>query len=427
MVHGLAALRGWRPRSLHLRAVRPLAKRARSLAALGLAALLPALMAQPAAAQIGSDRYASFVMDGRSGNPLGGANADEPRYPASLTKMMTLYMLFDAMREGRLTMNSRIYISEEANSRMPSKLGVPPGMTIPVEVAIYALTMKSANDVATAVGEALGGTEERFAQMMTQRARQLGMTSTTFRNASGLPDYNQTTTARDMAILGRRLFLDFPERWHFFGNSTIRTGNYAFRSHNRMIGEYEGVDGVKTGYINASGFNNVVSAQRGGQRVFVSVFGGSSWVERDRHAAMLLDDGFARLGVGPSRAPEAAMVMARVPSFAGRARAATAEAATPRSNIRQVTLRTVRPAPRQTAQARGRRAVAAVRPAAASEARAARQAAKPGVRAGTRSSARAARTRQVMEQGDGGRLVRVSTPPRRPAARAKPARSASRR
>ncbi|HEY8610953.1 MAG TPA: D-alanyl-D-alanine carboxypeptidase family protein [Roseomonas sp.] len=366
----------------------------------------------PAAAQIGSERYASFIMDGRTGQAIGGANADAPRYPASLTKMMTLYMLFEAMREGRMSMNSRIYISEEANSRQPSKLGVPPGMTIPVEVAIYALTMKSANDVATAVGEALGGTEERFAQMMTMRARQLGMTSTTFRNASGLPDWDQTTTARDMATLGRRLFLDFPERWHYFGNSTVRSGNYAFRSHNRMIGEYEGVDGVKTGYINASGFNNVVSAQRQGQRVFVSVFGGSSWAERDRHAAMLLDDGFSRLGVSPpARMPDAAVAMARAPSVVGRARAATIEAPVPRSNIRQVSLRAAKPAA-ATAATRSRRA-----------------AAKPAARAGTRAAAaRAARTRRVMEQGDGGRMVRVSTPAARratlpaPVPRGKPAR-----
>jgi len=375
-----------------------------------LALLLPALIAAtPAAAQIGSDRYASFVMDGRTGQPLGGVSADEPRYPASLTKMMTLYMLFEAMREGRVTMNSRIYISEEANSRQPSKLGVPPGMTIPVDVAIYALTMKSANDVAVAVGEALGGSEQRFAQLMTQKARQLGMTNTTFRNASGLPDFDQTTTARDMATLGRRLFLDYPERWHYFGNPTIRAGNYAFRSHNRMLSEYEGVDGVKTGFINASGFNNVVSAQRGGQRVFVSVFGGASWVERDRHAALLLDDGFARLGVQPpSRLPEAAVAMARPPSILGRAQAATlaraVEAEPPaRANIRQVTLRTVRPA---VAEPRGRRTA----------------------RSGT--PATAARTRRVVEQGDGGRVLRVAAPtrpqaPRRPvlvAPKPKPAR-----
>ena len=385
MITGLAAMRGRRRYAGGPMALRD-ASRARWLATLlpnlipavisGL--ILSALAAAPAAAQIGSDRYSSFVMDGRTGQQLGGASPDAPRYPASLTKMMTLYMLFDAMREGRMTMDSRIYISEEANSRMPSKLGVPPGMTIPVDVAIYALTMKSANDVAVAVGEALGGTEERFAQMMTMRARQLGMTSTTFRNASGLPDWDQSTTARDMATLGRRLFIDFPERWHYFGNATIRAGNYAFRNHNHMLGEYEGVDGVKTGYINASGFNNVVSAQRQGQRVFVSVFGGSSWMERDRHAALLLDDGFSRLGVAPT----------------ARARAATIEA--PRATYREVTMRVVRPAPTEL---RGRRA-----------ADAARAELRPLT---ARTLSPAPRGRGIMEQGDGGRLVRIAGPARR--------------
>jgi len=401
MGDGLAARSGWRRCTARFAALRS-ASRLR-----WMAALIPAVLAaQPAAAQIGSERYASFVMDARTGQQLGGANPDAPRYPASLTKMMTLYMLFDAMREGRITMDSRIYISEEANSRMPSKLGVPPGMTIPVDVAIYALTMKSANDVAVAVGEALGGTEERFAQMMTMRARQLGMTNTTFRNASGLPDWDQATTARDMATLGRRLFLDFPERWHYFGNSNIRAGNYAFRNHNHMLGEYEGVDGVKTGYINASGFNNVISAQRQGQRVFVSVFGGASWMERDRHAAMLLDDGFSRLGVAPTtRVPDAAIAVARTPLIFARARAATIEA--PRSAIRQVSLRVVRPA---APEPRGRSAAAAraeLRPLTA--------------RVGGRAAA--TRTRRVMEQGDGGRVVRVTTPARRPAAA--PARAAA--
>ena len=392
MVDGLAARRGWRRCAAALSALRD-ASRAR-----WLAAVIPALMvAQPAAAQIGSERYASFVMDGRTGQQLGGANPDAPRYPASLTKMMTLYMLFDAMREGRMTMDSRIYISEEANSRMPSKLGVPPGMTIPVEVAIYALTMKSANDVAVAVGEALGGSEERFAQMMTMRARQLGMTNTTFRNASGLPDWDQSTTARDMATLGRRLFLDFPERWHYFGNATIRAGNYAFRNHNHMLGEYDGVDGVKTGYINASGFNNVISAQRQGQRVFVSVFGGASWMERDRHAAMLLDDGFSRLGVAPTaRVPDAAIAVARTPLIFARARAATIDA--PRASYRPVVMRVVRPA---AAELRGRRA-----------ADAARAELRP-LTARTGGRATATRTRGVVEQGDGGRVVRVTGPARR--------------
>ncbi len=300
----------------------------RGLTAFCAAAFGTLALAGPAAAQIGSDRYASIVTDAR-GNVLSAANPDEPRYPASLTKMMTLYMLFEALRDRRVSMETRVPMSAEAASRMPSKLGLPPGMSVSVEVAIYALVMKSANDVAVAVGELLAGDEQRFAQVMTYRARELGMTRTTFRNASGLPDWDQTTTARDMATLGRRLHLDFPDRWHFFGNAQARVGQWSFRSHNRMIGEVEGVDGIKTGYINASGFNNVVSAQRSNQRVFAAVFGGNSWVERDGHAAMLLDDAFARLGVAPSRsfapsAPPVAMVRERAftPSFLSRAEAA---------------------------------------------------------------------------------------------------------
>ncbi|QYU70352.1 D-alanyl-D-alanine carboxypeptidase [Leptolyngbya sp. 15MV] len=239
------------------------------------------LLAGPAVAQIGGDRYAAIVIDARSGQVLTAASPDESRHPASLTKMMTLYMVFEALREGRLRLDSRIAFSEEAASRPPSKLGIPPGQSISVEQAILALVTRSANDVAAAVGERLAGSEERFAQMMTLRARALGMTRTTFRNASGLPDLEQVTTARDMATLGRRLFQDFPDRYHYFGVSHAEFGATRVRNHNRMLESYEGVDGIKTGFINASGFNIVTSASRGGQRVIGAVFGGASWVERD--------------------------------------------------------------------------------------------------------------------------------------------------
>ncbi|WP_376088800.1 serine hydrolase [Roseomonas sp. CCTCC AB2023176] len=361
-------------------------------AACGLA--LGALgLSHPASAQIGSDRYASIVVDGRTGNVLSAANPDDPRYPASLTKMMTLYMLFGALRDGRVTMDTRVPISVEANSRIPSKLGIPPGTSISVEVAIYALILKSANDVAVAVGELLAGDETRFAQTMTMRAREIGMTRTTFRNASGLPDWDQTTTARDMTTLGRRLYADFPDRWHFFGNAYARVGNWTFRNHNRMVGEVEGVDGIKTGYIGASGFNNVVSAQRGGQRVFAAVFGGNSGWERDQHAAMLLDEAFARLGIAPSNRPAAPAPMALVsgPAFAGAARPilmGRAQAATIAASPVPRGVRTV-----STARA------AAARPASVRIAR------------GT-SAAAAPRGRRVVEQGDGGNVLRLPSPPR---------------
>jgi len=270
---------------------------------------LAALPWRGAEAQIGSSRYSAVVVEARTGTVLIDAGADEPRYPASLTKMMTLYMLFEALREGRTQLTSRIVMSEEAASRPPSKLGIPPGGGLTVEQAILALVTKSANDVAAAVGEHIGGSEERFAQMMTMRARSLGMTQTRFRNASGLPDWEQVTTARDMALLGRRLFTDFPNRYHYFGTVHFAWGRAQIRNHNRMLGDYDGADGIKTGFINASGFNIVTSAQRDGVRLVGATFGGSSWVERDRHMGALLDQGFSRMGVAP-RAPSSVMAAA---------------------------------------------------------------------------------------------------------------------
>jgi D-alanyl-D-alanine carboxypeptidase len=270
---------------------------------------LSALLCRPAEAQIGSARYSAIVMEARTGAILIDAGADEPRYPASLTKIMTLYMVFEALRDGKTQLNSRVVMSETAASRPPSKLGIPPGGGLTVEQAILALVTKSANDVAAALGEHIGGSEERFAQMMTMRARALGMTQTRFRNASGLPDWEQVTTARDMATLGRRLLTDFPNRYHYFGTVHFAWGRAQIRNHNRMLGDYDGADGIKTGFINASGFNIVTSAQRDGVRLVGATFGGSSWVERDRHMGALLDQGFARMGVAP-RAPSSVMAAA---------------------------------------------------------------------------------------------------------------------
>ena len=228
--------------SLRLRAVRAL------VLACGIGT------AMPAAAQIGSERYAAIVVDARSGNALIAANPDERRYPASLTKMMTVYMAFEALRDGRITLSTPVPVSYSAASMAPSKLGLAPGMNLTVEEAILALVTKSANDAAAALGELLGGgSEDRFAQMMTLRARSLGMTHTTFRNASGLPDIDQVSTARDMAVLGRRLIQDFPDRYAYFS-----TPHFVFRgrthwNHNRLLNEYDGADGIKTGYVDDSG------------------------------------------------------------------------------------------------------------------------------------------------------------------------------
>jgi D-alanyl-D-alanine carboxypeptidase len=253
--------------------------------------------AAPAHAEITNrGNYAAIVLDSR-GQVLHATNADDPRFPASLTKMMTLYMLFEAMRDGRVQPGTRITMSAEAASRPPSKLGLPAGYSLELEDAILAVVTRSANDVAAAIAEHLGGTEDRFAQMMTQRARSLGMTRSTFRNASGLPDPEQQTTARDMALLGSRLQADFPRQYAYFSTTSFRWNNRVIHNHNHMLSAYEGMDGIKTGYTRWSGFNIVTSARRDGVRLVGAVMGGGSWVERDRQMAELMDDAFQRAGV----------------------------------------------------------------------------------------------------------------------------------
>ena len=277
-------------------------------------------------------------------------------------------------------------MSPEAASRPPSRLGLPAGASLTAESAILALVTKSANDVAAAVAEYLGGTEDRFAQMMTLRARSLGMTRTTFRNASGLPDFDQTTTARDMATLGRRLIQDFPNRYHYFGTVHAQLGRIRLRNHNRMLDNYDGADGIKTGYIRDSGFNIVTSAQRDGVRLVGAVFGGRSWVERDAQMAMLLDQGFERLGV-PARS--GAVMAARPPAASrtgilGAAAAAATLARAPVTGRTQSAL--ARPAARRAPMAAPQR-LAAGRVAARGGARM-----EQGSRAtGARSAAQAAR------------------------------------
>ncbi|WP_207791849.1 D-alanyl-D-alanine carboxypeptidase family protein [Siccirubricoccus phaeus] len=269
-------------------------------AVLALALLCGLGAARPAEAQIGSDRYSAIVVEARSGNALIAASPDEPRYPASLTKMMTVYLAFEALRDGRLGLSTPIRVSYEAASKPPSRLGLVAGMTLTAEEAILALVTKSANDAAAALGEYLGGgSEQRFAQMMTLKARALGMSRTTFRNASGLPDLEQVSTARDMALLGRRLLQDFPDRYAYFSTPYFVFRGRTHFNHNRLLAEYDGTDGIKTGYVNDSGFNLVASVQRDGVRLVATVFGGRSSRERDRHMMALLDQGFAQMGVAP--------------------------------------------------------------------------------------------------------------------------------
>lgn len=238
--------------------------------------------------------YAGIVIDANTGKTLYSENADSPRYPASLTKMMTLYMVFDQLKHKKISKSSRIKVSNFAASRQPSKLYLKPGSSITVEQAIYALVTKSANDVATAVAEYLGGTEGRFADLMTAKARKLGMNSTRFENASGLPNSKQVTTARDMAKLGIALREHFPQYYKYFGTRSFSFARKRYRNHNRLLGSVSGVDGIKTGYTRASGFNLVTSARRGGRNVVAVVLGGKTSRSRDAQMRSLLERYFKK-------------------------------------------------------------------------------------------------------------------------------------
>ena len=274
----------------------------------------------PARAQIGSDRYSSIVIDAASGRVLIAASQDEPRHPASLTKMMTLYLVFEALRDRRISLNQLVPVSSHAASMSPSKLDLVPGTRITVEEAILGLVTRSANDAAAALGEMLGGDEERFAQMMTLRARALGMSHTVYHNASGLPDPDQWTTARDLAVLGRHLVQDFPADYRYFSTQSFRFHGRVIPSHDHMLETYPGTDGIKTGYVEASGFNLVTSAVRDNVRLIGVVMGAARAGERDLHMAALLDQGFTTMDVPPVRRDT--QVASRLPSFIATAHAA---------------------------------------------------------------------------------------------------------
>ena len=241
-------------------------------------------------------RYASIVLDAETGVILSQSNADKPLHPASLTKIMTLLMAFEAMEQGKLSARDRIRVSKHAASMVPSKLGLNPGSTIKVQDAIYAIVTKSANDVAVALAEQLGGTETNFARMMTNRARQLGMANTTFTNASGLHDPRQYSSARDMATLARFVINTYPSYYRYFSTANFTYQGHSYHNHNRLMETYKGMDGMKTGYVGPSGFNLVASAVRNNRRIIGVVFGGKSAASRNTHMANLLDNGFARTG-----------------------------------------------------------------------------------------------------------------------------------
>jgi D-alanyl-D-alanine carboxypeptidase len=235
------------------------------------------------------EKYAALVIDASSGATLYQANSTAARYPASLTKMMTLYLLFEALDQGRISKTTEIPVSSFAARQPPSRIGLKAGQSIDVESAILVLAVKSGNDVAVAVAEFLGGSEEQFAAQMTARARQLGMTGTVFRNASGLPDSGQVTTARDMAILGMALRSRFPQHYYYFSKRDFAFRGKTVRGHNDMMGRVEGVDGIKTGYIRASGYNVVTSVRRGSRRLIVVVMGADSARARNAHVEELIE------------------------------------------------------------------------------------------------------------------------------------------
>jgi D-alanyl-D-alanine carboxypeptidase len=228
------------------------------------------------------------VVDANSGKVMEAVNADSPRYPASLTKIMTLYLLFERLEAGKIKLSTEMPVSAHAAAQAPSKLGLKPGQSVDVATAIRAIVTKSANDVAVTIAEALASNETEFAKQMTAKARALGMKHTNYHNASGLPDDRQLTTARDQAILGRAIQDRFPKYYHYFSTRTFAYHGRKMRNHNHLLGRVDGVDGIKTGYIHESGFNIITSVHRNGRHIVAVVFGGRSASARDARATSLI-------------------------------------------------------------------------------------------------------------------------------------------
>jgi len=254
-----------------------------------LALALAAAIAAPAFAK---PPFSAIAVDARSGRILFAQDPDGRRHPASLTKVMTLYLLFEEIKSGRVNLETKLVTSRYASTRAPSKLGLKPGQTIRVDDAIRSVVTLSANDVATLIAENIGGSESAFAARMTRKARELGMNGTVFVNASGLPYPRQITTARDMATLGLRIQRDFPQYYPYFRIRSFQYGRRFIRSHNRLLGRFEGTDGIKTGYIRASGYNLVTSAKRDGKRLVGVVMGGTTGRARDRYMINMLGRAF---------------------------------------------------------------------------------------------------------------------------------------
>ncbi|MGE7367966.1 serine hydrolase [Neorhizobium sp. NPDC001467] len=238
--------------------------------------------------------YAHFIVDAATGEVFAAENADTVNHPASLTKMMTLYLGFEAIRQGRLSWDEQIIMTPNAAGKIPFKLGIGANKPLTFREAAYATAIRSANDAAQAIGDHLGGSEENFALMMTAKARALGMRSTVFRNASGLPDKAQVTTARDMAVLAAALIRDFPQEYGIFSERSFQFRGRTIRGHNNLMYRYAGMDGVKTGYVDASGYNLVSAVNDNGRRIIGVVMGGKSARSRDAQMEALLDRALGR-------------------------------------------------------------------------------------------------------------------------------------
>jgi D-alanyl-D-alanine carboxypeptidase len=246
-----------------------------------------------------SGKYADIVVDAKTGRVLHATNADAPRHPASLTKMMTLYILFEELERGRVSMDTQLKVSQHASLQSPTKLGLRPGQTISVSDAIHGLVTQSANDAAVTIAENIAGSEDDFARRMTQTAHRIGMSNSRFYNASGLPNSEQYTTARDMVTLGRALQERFPEQYKVFQTRSFAYRGRVYGNHNHLLGAIDGIDGIKTGYTEASGFNLVTSVHRDGHFVVAAVFGGSSAGSRDAKMMRLLEAAIPDASTGP--------------------------------------------------------------------------------------------------------------------------------
>lgn len=276
--------------------------------------LVVGLLVSATAPTLANSKYAGIVVDAKTGKTLYASAADAYRYPASLTKIMTLYVVFEELEAGRLSLSSKLKVSKYASGRPPSKLALKPGSTIKVKDAILALVTKSANDVATVIAENISGSEKKFAVRMTRTARQLGMKKTTFRNPHGLPNSKQRTTARDMATLGRAIQERFPKYYGYFKTRSYTYKGRRYGNHNKLLGRVKGVDGIKTGYIRASGFNLVTSVNRDGRHIVAVVMGGRTGSSRNAQMVKLINKYLSRASRGKRTAP--ALVSRKVaPAF----------------------------------------------------------------------------------------------------------------